>query len=338
VSAASPVELLATAPLFAGLGREELADLAGVAQPFRRLRGELLFQHGEPADGLYVVESGRLESVARLPAERELSLAAIGPGEVIGELALLSGGRRTATVRAVEATAGVVIERGAFDSLRASYRPGARAVMRRLCGVVCDRLRRRYATIGQRLGEDTERALPPPVRPEVGAVTETERRYASRLPFFSRFPAGDLERLLTDMGRLELARGDLLVRAGDRPDALYLTLRGAVEATIQRRERKQRVRLAGPGTACAYLGLIDEGPGPVDCRARERAVVLASPRVCVRELLVAHDPLAHRFLDAVQQDLVQALRDAERRQATLISAPLSCSVGAADADRTQRAS
>lgn len=322
MSEATPDELLATLPLFAGLAQEELTDLARVAQPFQRLPGERLFQQGDPADSLYVVESGRLEAVTRLPAERELSLAAIGPGEVIGELALVGGGTRSATVRAVEATAGVVIERHAFDSLRGSLTPGAVAVMRRLCGVVGERLRRRYAAIGHGLGEDGDRtrASPPPGRANVGPVTETERRYASRLPFFSAFPASDLERLLTELGRLELARGDLLVCAGDRLDVFYLTLRGAVEAMIQRGERKQRVRLAGPGTACAYLGLIDEGPGPVECRARERAVVLALPRARFHQLLLGDGPIARRFLDAVQRDLVQALRDAQRPQATLISA------------------
>lgn len=163
-------------------------------------------------------------------------------------------------------------------------------------------------------------------------MTETERHYTSRLPFFSAFPASELEWMLTEVERLELARGDLVVRAGDRPDALYLTLRGAVEATIQRGERKQRVRLAGPGTACAYVGLIDDGPGPVQCRTRERAVVLALPRARFHQLLEGDDPFAHRFLDAVLHDLVEALRDATRRQATLISARVGHALGSSRYD------
>jgi CRP/FNR family transcriptional regulator, cyclic AMP receptor protein len=320
VSSAAPDELLGALPLFDGLAPEELSDLAGVAQPFQLLPGQRLFRQGEPADSLYVVESGLLESAARLPAERELSLARIRPGEVIGELALLGGGSRSATVRAVEATAGLVIERRAFDSLRTSLRPGARAVMRRLCDVVCERLRRRYAAIGEQLGGDEEGTAGQPSLPSVGPMTAAERQLASGIPFFAAFSASELEEMLTGLGRLDLARGDPLVSAGNSLDVFYLTLRGAVEATIQRRELKQRVRLAGPGAACAYLGLIDEGPSPVDCRARERAVVLALPGARFHDLLDGDHPLAHRFLDAVQQDLVRALRSAERRQATLISA------------------
>lgn len=57
VSAATP-DRLATLPLFAGLAPDELSDLARAAQPFQRLPGERLFRQGEPADSLYVVESG----------------------------------------------------------------------------------------------------------------------------------------------------------------------------------------------------------------------------------------------------------------------------------------
>lgn len=317
----TPAEVLATLPLFAGLTSDELTDLARVAQPFQRLPGEHLFHQGDPADSLYAVDTGRLESLARLPGNRELRLGAIGAGEVIGELALLSGGARTATVRAVEPTAGVVIDRRGFDGLRASLRPGARAAMRRLCALVCERLRRRYAALADELGEDEEQAGRRPVLPQAGPVPETDRRYASRLPFFSGFPPTDLEPLLSELGRVELGGGQLLVAPGEPPDALYVTLRGAVEASIHRRARTQRVRLAGPGTACAYLGLLDDGPpGPVDCRTRERAVVLALPRARLHQLLEGDDPLAHRLLDAVQRDVIDALRDAERRQATLISA------------------
>ena len=340
MSATPPEELLGALPLFAALGREELADLARVARPFERLPGERLFRQGDSADSLYVVASGRLEAVTHLPAERELSLATIERGEVIGELALVGGGSRSATVRAVEPTTGFVIERHAFDSLRGSLTPGAVAVMRRLCGVVGERLRRRYAVVGDGLGEDEEQARGSlrRRRAEFDPVTGTDRLFASCLPFFARFPPGDLGRLLSEFGRVELARGDRLVCAGDRLDAFHLTLRGAVEAMIQRGERKQRVRLAGPGTACAYLGLIDDGPGLVECRARERAVVLELPRGSFHALLSADRLIGRHFLDAVLRDLVEALREAQRPQAALIAATKSVPAHTAAGDYARTAS
>jgi CRP-like cAMP-binding protein len=83
-------EVLAHADLFDGLAPEELSDLVRVAERFECRPGERLFSQGDSADSICVVESGRLECSTRLPAQRELSLATLGPGDVIGELALLA--------------------------------------------------------------------------------------------------------------------------------------------------------------------------------------------------------------------------------------------------------
>jgi CRP/FNR family transcriptional regulator, cyclic AMP receptor protein len=319
-------EVLAHADLFLGLAPEELSDLVRVAERFQYRQGERLFSQGDSADSICVVESARLKCSTRLPAQRELSLATLGPGDVIGELALLGGGTRSATVTAVEPTAGVAIDRGALESLRAARRPGGLAVARRLRAIVCTRLRRRYDVIAAELNRNPPlRTRPARVPSALAAVTDQDRHHAERLPFFAHFSPGDLRRLLAEARRMEVARGDELLRAGEQPELLYLTLRGAVEAVVARRHVKQRVRLAGPGSACTYLAIVDEGAVPLDCRARERAVLLAFPRAVVHELLEAHDPIAARFMEALDRDLVGALRDAERRQATLLSAvaPLS---------------
>jgi CRP-like cAMP-binding protein len=317
----APEDMLAKAELFSGLGPEELTDLVRVAQRFDCRPGEHLFKQGDSADSICVVESGRLECTTRLPAQRELSLSVVGPGDVIGELALLGGGTRSATITALEPTVGVVIDRRGLDSLRAARRPGGVAVAGRLRTLVCTRLRRRYEAIGAELGEDASPdERPAPERSQFARVTDADRHLAARVPFFVGFPSRDLHCLLDEARCMEVARGAELLRAGDQPSLFYVTLRGAVEAAVERRHLKQRVRLAGPGTACAYLGVIDEGPSPVDCRARERAVLLTLPPVRVRELVAADDPMARRFTDALDRDLVHALRDAERRQATLVAA------------------
>lgn len=66
--------------------------------------GHDLFQQGDPGDALYFILSGRLE-VSVLSADgRELTLNAMGTGEVLGEIALLDHGPRTATVSALESS------------------------------------------------------------------------------------------------------------------------------------------------------------------------------------------------------------------------------------------
>jgi CRP-like cAMP-binding protein len=79
------------------LERELSRIIIGSNPPFRRLRaGETLVEQGDPSHELYLLFDGVLtvEQDGRQVAE-------VGPGAVLGEMALLEGGRRTATLRAV---------------------------------------------------------------------------------------------------------------------------------------------------------------------------------------------------------------------------------------------
>ncbi|MDN5860834.1 MAG: cyclic nucleotide-binding domain-containing protein, partial [Pseudonocardia sp.] len=87
--------LLAGVPLLAGLPPARLAELAAVARPLTVRAGEWLFRRGERGDALFVVRTGRVEIVLD-----GLFVRAHGRGESFGEVAMLTGGRRSADVRA----------------------------------------------------------------------------------------------------------------------------------------------------------------------------------------------------------------------------------------------
>lgn len=75
--------------------------------------GEELFGHGDPGDALYVVGSGRLEVINRAGTVIET----LGKGAVVGELALLTGEPRSATVRAVRDSELLRLDRRHFEEL-----------------------------------------------------------------------------------------------------------------------------------------------------------------------------------------------------------------------------
>ena len=81
--------------LFQGLSEHELAEIAAVTFPWRAAEGDVLFHQGDKGDRLLVVTAGTLEASARTPGGGERVFATIGAGKVVGELALLAGGRRT---------------------------------------------------------------------------------------------------------------------------------------------------------------------------------------------------------------------------------------------------
>ena len=61
-------------------------------------RDEAIFHEGEIGDTLHLIENGRVLIEASTVAGNVAALSVRGPGEVIGELAIISGGRRTARV------------------------------------------------------------------------------------------------------------------------------------------------------------------------------------------------------------------------------------------------
>ena len=77
-------ELIAHAPVFAGLGSEDLTLIAGCAQNVCFDDGELLFREGEPADTFYVVRRGRVSLELHTPERGGLVIDTIEPGEVVG--------------------------------------------------------------------------------------------------------------------------------------------------------------------------------------------------------------------------------------------------------------
>ena len=112
----TPHEILRAVPLFAGLGDEALAGVASRATSVRLEAGDVLFRLGDTADALYVVVSGRLEALGDESADGDV-LRVLGPGAVVGELALLAGSPRSATIRARRDAELFELRRAEFERL-----------------------------------------------------------------------------------------------------------------------------------------------------------------------------------------------------------------------------
>ena len=120
--------------------------------------GATLFLAGDVGEAAYLVESGRL--VIYVEAEEgELVLAHRGPGELVGEMALLDGGIRSACVRAVETCTLVIITREQLSRRLAETDP----ILRMCLSVVLERYRE---TVGLLAARGCEPA-PRPAGPEL---------------------------------------------------------------------------------------------------------------------------------------------------------------------------
>ena len=94
------VELLQRMPIFGALRADTLELLLAEAPLVERRSGEFFFREHEPAESMFVLESGRVE-VFKSWQGREVRLRAFGAGDCFGEMALLDLQPRSASVRAL---------------------------------------------------------------------------------------------------------------------------------------------------------------------------------------------------------------------------------------------
>ena len=94
--------VLRNVPLFSGLDETELERLSRVAARRRAGRGDQVVRAGESADALLILLTGRAKVTNFDEEGREIILAWLGPGEFFGEMGLIDGSPRSASVVAVE--------------------------------------------------------------------------------------------------------------------------------------------------------------------------------------------------------------------------------------------
>jgi CRP-like cAMP-binding protein len=137
------IELLATCDLLRHLPPEEIEQILPHVGTRILAPDEVLFRAGDPGDALYIVASGKVEILddsATGDGAAGRTLAELGAGQAFGEMALLSQGPRTATVRAIVAAELLKIDKADFDHLVATDHRLAAEVERLSHGRAMDNL------------------------------------------------------------------------------------------------------------------------------------------------------------------------------------------------------
>jgi signal transduction histidine kinase len=119
---------LRKSPLFEGLSDEELQQLMDMAEPVSLRPGEILIRQGDLGDSAFVVLSGDFE-VQKQTGQSLIKIDVRNPGDVVGEMALLSRGPRNATLIAKTNGEVLRIPQEAFEKLLVSSTSAAIAVL-----------------------------------------------------------------------------------------------------------------------------------------------------------------------------------------------------------------
>lgn len=182
------------AGLFRRLDGDESAQVARELAPVTLAAGEVLFRRHDPADAAYVITSGAVEVVV-VEDDHEKVLDVLGPGEPLGELQILSGGRRTAMARALAPTHLIRLPLAVFEEW-AARAPGLVPEMAAL-------IRRRL---------------------------EHYRLEAVLPGLFGPLETAAMEQIEREAVWVRLDRGELLLKQGDKDRNLYILMRGRLQA------------------------------------------------------------------------------------------------------------
>jgi CRP/FNR family transcriptional regulator len=189
--------------LFADLGPEALAKIREMSRPLRFERGQVIFEEGEPAFGLYIICQGKVKLAKHSLRGKKQILKLLGPGEILGEKTLFDREVYTAYAEALEETQLFFIEREPFIEFLKSYPRIALRLIEKLSRELkafqnklmetsyegsLERLARLLLLMGSRYGVPTEKGLDIGVqlsRQELaelaGISTETAIRMLSRM-------------------------------------------------------------------------------------------------------------------------------------------------------------
>jgi CRP-like cAMP-binding protein len=233
---APAVRNMPRAPLFSDLSHEAFVELVERC-PLRRFdAGERIIQQGEPGDSFYVICEGRA-SVLREDDGLAHPVAALEAGEFFGEVALLAGGPRTASVYALTDDTQVLEISGQLLMELARRHPGVAAALKTFC---------RQRLLSNLLSTSTL------FRP----LERNERRELA-----TRFRARDA------------LAGEVVIAEDTRGDGLYVILAGEVEVL---REGVVAGTL-GAGDVFGEMSLLDGAPAVATVRTLRRTSLLRLP-------------------------------------------------------------
>ena len=134
------LQLLAGIPLFRHLDQAECFEIVRILKPITHPAGTLLFQEGDPADSLIIIERGSVD-ISLASVSGDVIIATIGANEVLGELCLIDRGERSATATVTQSLHGYAIHVRDFDRLRNELHPAAYKLVRELSRVMYARIR-----------------------------------------------------------------------------------------------------------------------------------------------------------------------------------------------------
>ena len=102
--------------IFSFLGKTELMELVAQVSVKTYAAGEIPVRQGEPGSSFYIIKSGRVDVIVEKSSNDKVVVATLGPGNFFGEMSLLTGAVRAASIKVVNDAEFIVIDKQSFGT------------------------------------------------------------------------------------------------------------------------------------------------------------------------------------------------------------------------------
>lgn len=167
------LHFLLEAPMFGDLDPAELSEIVRVMQVQKLRPGQFVFREGDVGDAWYVLYEGQVEVLKHGLLERS-PIAILGPRQCFGEMAILDGSPRSASVRVTEEGTAFRFPRAEFNGLLDSGNIAAYKLVHQIALVLVARQRSTTARLVEALGSDSLQRVHGQIGPLVGTSAVAE--------------------------------------------------------------------------------------------------------------------------------------------------------------------
>ena len=135
------VDLLTNVYLFKGLGMAELVDILKICHQTSFPKDKVIFTEGDPGDRCYIIEGGEVRISKYIQGVGEEALKVLKSGDYFGEMSLIDGSSRSASVVANKDTDCLVIAKADLDRLLVEDKELGNKILMVFCKTLSQRLR-----------------------------------------------------------------------------------------------------------------------------------------------------------------------------------------------------
>lgn len=310
-----------------GLQRDHILAFLDVCHPVDIPPDEVIVVEGEADDSMIFVLSGHLEVYLGTPPDIT-SLKQLRKGEAAGEMALLGiSERRTASVRTVERSELLILERKGFEDLRAQNHPVVDRIEDSVLLTLAERLRETNRRIGLLAeGTDIEQAEPEGLWGRLSSLVggggprgrpPKPMEVLQQSKHFKDMDKEPLEILARHLEAVPVHQGDRILEEGSLKGDAFILATGEVGVfRATRSEAHERVGVLQPGALFGHLAMIDDNVRTATCVALKPSWLYRVPRALAKAVFdspaVEARALRRCFLHAVGRQLHQSNQHLDR--------------------------